>query len=98
MDITEAIAQLKQLPTADAIADEFVARGIKDCREHSPSSCAVAKYLRETTGTVTYVGVSFDVTFSTKQLPEGNKAWHYAPVIAQFIRAFDRGDYPKLSG
>ena len=99
MDIPEAIKRLDDLPTADAIADELVSMGVKGTRS-SPTRCAVAVYLMEITGERRHVGLGLGQAdaVSTRDSLSAMKDYHIAPKVAQFIRGFDNGQYPKLDG
>lgn len=104
MDIPEAIGRLEALPTTSAIADELVSMGIKGY-QGIPHNCAIAVYVHETTGLWTGIGAQsiaigggepryLGITAYVGISPRGINC--AAPKVAEFIREFDQGKYPKL--
>lgn len=100
METSEALKRLNDLPTADAIADELVSMGVQG-RRSSPTSCAIAVYLRMSTGEELRVGLDLGnstQTVTTRLDRDFYPEPHTAPQVAEFIMAFDAGKYPKLDG
>lgn len=99
MNIPEALKRLDDLPTADAIADQLVSMGVGGIRM-SPTKCAIAVYLWSVTGERVRVGLARETSDGlTTRSPLSTEAeLHSAPRVAQFIRGFDNGSYPKLDG
>jgi len=95
--VQEKLAKLATLDTADAIALELEAQGIKAMRT-SPFSCAIAKYLKQDPEVqpVGLVGVSLGGVSLSSNDSRLTEIIQNPRVVADFIKAFDEGQYPEL--
>lgn len=97
--LTELLAKLEQLGSADAIAKFFYNEGVRGERNIA-SGCPIAKWLTvETGGEYSVNGASVCEFPTSKQLAGGRKEGVVAlpDAAREFIRNFDTGAYAHLA-
>lgn len=77
MNSKEALQKLENLPTTAAIADELISMGIKATPKKA-THCAIAYYLKETTGQQVAVGLH-------TAIHSDGEAWEIDGVVALVV-------------
>lgn len=89
IDFQVARDKLLSFETADEIAQFLESQGVKAARAMS-TSCAIAEWMTETTGTQVYVNQQeMWRMFDTAPV-------HHNRALGEFIHRFDEGYYPEL--